>query len=77
MNTLNCFIKLGKNKLEKNGTIWCDIQNNLFDYNSFYVNQTKRKAKTRNEHKANIKKLKDSFCIITASNRMWSQNKLG
>jgi len=65
MNTLNRFIKLGKNKLGKIGQ--CDVVYKIsyLDYDSSYVGQTKRKAKMRiKEHKANIKKLKESLIVL-------------
>jgi len=58
----------------------CDVLYKISCLNcdSSYIGQIKRKVKTRiKEHKANIKKPEDSLTIYTASDRMWSQNKLG
>ncbi|KYQ56930.1 hypothetical protein ALC60_04134 [Trachymyrmex zeteki] len=66
MNTLNRFIKSGKDKLDKMDQ--CDIvyRINCLDCNASYVGQTKRKAETRiKEHKSNIKKSKDALTVIS------------
>ncbi|KYQ46730.1 hypothetical protein ALC60_14251 [Trachymyrmex zeteki] len=66
INTLNRFIKLGKNKLEKMKQ--CDViyKISCLDCDSSYVGQTKRKAKTRiKEHKVNINKSKDSLTVLS------------
>ncbi|KYQ52671.1 hypothetical protein ALC60_08203 [Trachymyrmex zeteki] len=66
MNTLNRFIKSGKDKLDKMDQ--CDVvyRINCLDCNASYVEQTKRKTKTRiKEHKSNIKKSKDTLTVIS------------
>ena len=57
----------------------CDVIYKIsLDCDSSYVSQTKRKAKMRiKEHKANIKKLKDSLTVLHSIRLKWSQNKLG
>jgi len=79
INNLNRFVKVGKDRLEKMEQ--CDVVYKISCLNcdSSYVDQIKRKVKTRiKEYKVNIKKSKDSFTILSQHQiEGRSQNKLG
>ena len=66
MNTMNKFIRTGKDSLSKHEKSGLVYKINCKNCESSYVGQTKRKLKTRiKEHKADIKKPSSEISVVS------------